>query len=87
MPGPAPLDRPTFPDNSSLNVGALFAVERSRSANTKGHAWFSCSTNHLPCQTSQPVHWSRRCIPIRSATGDAVGLRRFLLGGSNGPRA
>jgi hypothetical protein len=55
-----------------MNVGASFAGERSRTTSARGLGWFSCSTNHQTCRTSQPGLWWN-CTPIPSTAGVTVG--------------
>src|SRR5271157_5785377 len=78
---PHPLTGPRSLTSSLIYVGALFAGELSRTANTRGHGWSSCSTNHLTYRTSQPGLWWN-CTPFPSTAGVTVGhvatsLRRF----------
>jgi hypothetical protein len=58
--------------NSLVNVGALFAGERSRTTGAKGLGWFSCSTNHQTYRMSRLV-LSWNCTPIPSNAGVAAG--------------
>src|SRR5271157_4352622 len=69
---PHPLTGPRSLTSSLIYVGALFAGELSRTANTRGHGWSSCSTNHLTYRTSQPGLWWN-CTPIPSTAGVTVG--------------
>jgi hypothetical protein len=58
--------------SSLMNVGASFAGERSHIGSARGLGWFSCSTSHLTCRTSQPALWWN-CTPIPSTAGVTVG--------------
>ena len=51
--------------SSLINVGASFAGEWSHTANTRGHGWSSCSTNHQIYRTSRRGLWWN-CTPIPS---------------------
>ena len=69
---PHPSTGPRSLTSSLIYVGALFAGEPSRTANTRGHGWSSCSTNHLTYRTSQPGLWWN-CTPFPSTAGVTVG--------------
>jgi hypothetical protein len=73
---PCPVPRlninPRSLTSSLMNVGASFAGERSRTTSARGLGWFSCSTNHQTCRTSQPGLWWN-CTPIPSTAGVTVG--------------
>jgi DDE superfamily endonuclease len=58
--------------SSLMNVGGSFAGERSRTTSARGLGWFSCSTNHRTCRTSQREVWSN-CTPIPCNAGGTVG--------------
>ena len=65
---------PRFRLSSSNNVATSSVGVPSRSPNTKGHGWLSCSTNHPPCPTSRRgPSWS--CTPTPSAFGGVAGLK------------
>jgi hypothetical protein len=65
---------PRFRPSSSNNVAASSVAVPSRTSDTKGRGWLSCSTNHRPSPTSRrgPL-WN--CTPTPSAFGDAAGLK------------
>jgi hypothetical protein len=73
-PAPRPSIDPHFLLSSSNNVGGSSVGEPSRSANTKGLGWPSCSPNHRPCPTSRRgPSWSY--TPTPCASGGTAGLK------------
>jgi hypothetical protein len=65
---------PRFRPISSNNVAASSVGVPSRSPNTKGPGWLSCSTNHPRSPMSQRgLSWN--CTPTPSAFGGVAGLR------------
>jgi hypothetical protein len=67
------IDR-RFPSRSSRNVEVSSVAAPSRSPNTGGLDWPSCSAKPRPCPTSwRGPSWS--CIPTPYVSGGAAGLR------------
>jgi hypothetical protein len=64
----------SFPSNSSKNVGVSSAAEPSRSSNTNGLDWSSCSLRHRTCPTS-PQPPSSNFTQTRCDSGDVAGLK------------